>query len=274
MINLTYPFEIHWYRKTISAFGFKTKIFPWFYVIENNYCPRLLHNYPFWYVLNYSKFHTREDNIEDWDEYDCMDVDYEEDYYCYEDDYNFSCEEDEDIEEESSLPGIKIYSLVLTTDNWYILASEHMLIADVDCADVVEPELNRLQDFVNQNGGCFKVYKTLNGLRYIQTDLLYQKVNKGAIDTLLKLNSDPKYIKMCEKEGQFRARLTPKLSQNDRNKYLLDLGTDKEMKVRVCDFLGFYKRDNSDIIVQPCLDEALEKHDYFTRSSEKTLILA
>jgi hypothetical protein len=74
---------------------------------------------------------------------------------------------------------------------------------------------------------------------------------------------------MCQKEGRFRARLTPKLTQNQRNEYFNNIGTDKAIKVRVCDFLDFYKRDDDNIVIQSCFNEAIEKHDYFTRTWRK-----
>jgi hypothetical protein len=118
-----------------------------------------------------------------------------------------------------------------------VLATGFMLIADIDCGnDVVEP-LGKLERFVAQNGGSFRVYKTRNGMRYLQTDLLYHGANKSAIATFKELGSDPKYVRLCDSGKRFMARLTPKLDRDLALKYFEDVKCSGSSPMAVCHYL-------------------------------------
>lgn len=116
----------------------------------------------------------------------------------------------------------------------YCLATQCMLIADIDCGDDIGYFLDLLESFVNQNGGTFRVYKTKNGMRYIQTDAAYFGVTKQAIKILTALESDEKYIKMCKAGNRFMARVTPKISPNKVEDYYNEINTGYSPKIAVC----------------------------------------
>lgn len=56
----------------------------------------------------------------------------------------------------------------------------------------------------------FRLYRTLNGLRLLFTDKLYDPTSKETLTILRALASDPMYIKLTQKQECFRARLTAK----------------------------------------------------------------
>ena len=84
-----------------------------------------------------------------------------------------------------------VSEIIKQQEKMYCLASPFLLIADLDCGDRIARPLSILSDYVNQNGGCFRTYKTKNGMRYLQTDVGYQGANQSAIQLLKSLGSDP-----------------------------------------------------------------------------------
>ena len=104
-----------------------------------------------------------------------------------------------------------VSEIVKQQSKMYCLASTFLLIADIDCGDRIARPLSILSNYVNQNDGCFRTYKTKNGMRYFQTDIGYHGANKSAIELLKTLGSDPQYIRLCEVGKRFMARLTPKI---------------------------------------------------------------
>ena len=114
-----------------------------------------------------------------------------------------------------------------------VLNSSHLYVADIDLATNKPPgwlgrifgakkdqasliqnenqALELLDKFLVKNRGWgFRVYKTPAGLRYIATHASLMASDRRVIDTLRDLGSDPKYIKLCEIQQCFRARLSPK----------------------------------------------------------------
>lgn len=138
-----------------------------------------------------------------------------------------------------------------------VLATGFMLIADIDCGnDVIEP-LEKLERFVAQNGGSFRVYKTRNGIRYLQTDLLYHGANKSAIATLKELGSDPNYVRLCDSGKRFMARLTPKIEPNLALKYFEDIKNCCSPLMAVCHYLKTVGQEN----IINSLSMSLDVHD-------------
>ena len=177
-----------------------------------------------------------EDNSEDWDWVN-------EIYYAEDED-----EDDngyyETVIEQPSLCFDQIYqgelliSEILEQDKrMMVLATGFMLIADIDCGNNVCEPLKKLERFVTQNGGSFRVYKTIHGMRYLQTDLLYHGANKSAIATLKELGSDSKYVRLCDSGKRFMARLTPKLDRDLALKYFEDVKCSGLPPMAVCHYL-------------------------------------
>ena len=157
-----------------------------------------------------------------------------------------------------------ISEIIKQEERMFCLASYFMLIADIDCGDYIEPSLKKLTNFVNDNGGSFRVYKTKNGMRYFQTDLLYQGANKSAIETLKVLGSDEKYIKLCSLGKRFMARLTPKTEPDLALKYFDDITNGLVPQISICHFLKTIGTNE----IAPCFTQSIETHDLFCQSNE------
>lgn len=165
--------------------------------------------------------------MENLDCYDSNDIAIiREDYYDDYDDFESVSFFYESVFDEPILISKNIYykdlliaEVINQNDRMYCLKSNYMLIADIDCGHDIDKPLVTLNSFVRTYGGTFKVYKTKNGLRYLQTDLLYQGANKSAIAVLELLGCDPKYINMCKRGKNFMARLTPKSNSADVHDY-------------------------------------------------------
>ena len=57
---------------------------------------------------------------------------------------------------------------------------------------------------------ALRVYRTFAGLRCLITNQLFDPSGREAADILRALNSDPLYIRLCQAQECFRARVTPK----------------------------------------------------------------
>lgn len=55
-----------------------------------------------------------------------------------------------------------------------------------------------------------RVYRTHSGLRYLVTHALFTPTDPQAQEAMNALGADPQYIKLCQVQKSFRARLTPK----------------------------------------------------------------
>jgi hypothetical protein len=56
----------------------------------------------------------------------------------------------------------------------------------------------------------FRIYRTRAGYRLLATDLLLDPTSAEARELLTSFGSDPRFVKLCEVQECFRARLTPK----------------------------------------------------------------
>ena len=226
---------------------------------------------PVYWATNYYK----EDEFDDYYCYDYSDDYYEDDddYYCYDNCDNYY-EDDDEIK-----PGLLdshyynqllICSSVQRINGYTALASQHILIADIDCGNDIKKPLQILEEYVSKNNACFKAYKTLNGMRYIQLDTIYQTVNRSAIDTLKYLGSDPKYIEFCRVDERFMARVTPKTNSEGMKKYLSqvirELKTEVKTSKAICCMGDTTKID-------PATDIFVTIHDRLTNVMEGNLPL-
>ena len=55
-----------------------------------------------------------------------------------------------------------------------------------------------------------RVYRTFGGFRCLVTDRVLDPAKESTLEILRSLESDPLYIRLCQKQECFRARLTPK----------------------------------------------------------------
>ncbi len=83
-----------------------------------------------------------------------------------------------------------------------------------------EPALAKLHAFVSAHPEWgFRVYRTAAGLRYLCTSALHDPAASATLAILAELGSDPLYIRLCEKQECFRARLTPKPERVDKRAF-------------------------------------------------------
>ena len=163
-----------------------------------------------------------------------------------------------------------VSEIVKQQEKMYCLASAFLLIADIDCADRISRPLSILSNYANCHGGCFRTYKTKNGMRYLQTDFGYQGANQSAIVLLKALSSDYKYIRLCEVGKRFMARLTPKIDSKAALQYFEDLEQGKQPQMKVCHYLGTIGRRST----MPMLRKSIELHDFITQISLKDVPLS
>lgn len=71
--------------------------------------------------------------------------------------------------------------------------------------------LRRVEAWSRQNSAFgLRVYRTANGLRCLLTNAVFDADNPEAHRILSELHSDPLYVRLCQAQNCFRARLTPK----------------------------------------------------------------
>lgn len=269
-MTFTYPFHFWYYLSSLKLFKLEIR-YP-----RIVYCQNTRFN-PVCWATNYYKVDL-DDEIYycyDYDDYEKEDSYYDE-YYCY-DNYDYEdCDDSEsdNIEQLGLLDShyynqLLICSPIQRINGYTALASKHVLIADIDSQNMSEA-LATLRQYVKENDAYFKVYKTLNGMRYIQLDTIYQSVNRSAIDVLKYLGSDPKYIEFCRVDERFMARVTPKTNSEGMKEYLDRVVKEEKTEVRTCVAIC-YMGDASKI------DRAAKifvtVHDRFTNVMERDLPL-
>ena len=150
------------------------------------------------------------------------------------------------------------------------LESEYLFIADIDCGEQIEHTRNKIIEFQKSELSIFHLYKTKHGLRVIRGDLPYSGVDLKAYKLLRYLDSDPQYIKCCQKINKFVARITPKMSEKAIQKYFNRAYVDnnllsKATGVKICHFLETLSSfDSWDSDNDPMLDEVIDAHDAIT----------
>ncbi len=78
-------------------------------------------------------------------------------------------------------------------------------------ADPGSAAMDRLRRWVASHPDWrVRVYRTHSGLRYLVTHALFTPTDPEAQAAMTALGADPQYIKLCQVQKSFRARLTPK----------------------------------------------------------------
>lgn len=78
-------------------------------------------------------------------------------------------------------------------------------------ADPVAAPLERIGQWAQRNPFLgMRVYRTAAGLRALITNEVFDPARADTLDILRTLGSDPLYVRLCQAQGCFRARLTPK----------------------------------------------------------------
>jgi hypothetical protein len=78
-------------------------------------------------------------------------------------------------------------------------------------ADPADPYVARVAAWANQHPDLgLRVYRTFGGLRCLVTNQVFDPTRAESMDILRSLGSDPLYVRLCQAQACFRARLTPK----------------------------------------------------------------
>ncbi|HEX6749839.1 MAG TPA: hypothetical protein VF092_21280 [Longimicrobium sp.] len=78
-------------------------------------------------------------------------------------------------------------------------------------SDPASASIERLRRFVaTKPEWRVRVYRTAAGLRYLVTHATFSPTDAEVRSTLAALGADPQYIRLCQVQKSFRARLTPK----------------------------------------------------------------
>lgn len=78
----------------------------------------------------------------------------------------------------------------------------------------LSPEADRLREIEQWTRTnptwSMRVYRTFGGFRCLVTDRVFHPARESTLEVLRSLHSDPLYIRLCQRQECFRARLTPK----------------------------------------------------------------
>ncbi len=140
----------------------------------------------------------------------------------------------------------------------------------------------RLEQFVARNPGHgFRVYRTFAGVRALATHDLYDPAAPATLEMLQQLGSDPLYVRLCQVQECFRARLTPKpwrcgclpnpvrwpredAEQQSRFEKWEAGYTARQAGYATCRLLGTLNVDD----VRPEIAQVIQVHDRMTRCGE------
>jgi hypothetical protein len=74
-----------------------------------------------------------------------------------------------------------------------------------------ERHIQRIEGWARENSTWgMRVFRTFGGFRCLVTDRVFDPAGESTLDILRRLESDPLYIRLCQRQECFRARLTPK----------------------------------------------------------------
>lgn len=77
--------------------------------------------------------------------------------------------------------------------------------------DPAAPYLERIEQWARRNPFLgVRVYRTAAGLRGLIANELFDPTRADTVELLQAVGSDPLYVRLCQAQGCFRARLTPK----------------------------------------------------------------
>ena len=78
-------------------------------------------------------------------------------------------------------------------------------------ADPANPYVARVTAWASHHPDLgLRIYRTYGGLRCLVTNQVFDPTRADSLEILQALGSDPLYVRLCQAQGCFRARLTPK----------------------------------------------------------------
>ena len=133
----------------------------------------------------------------------------------------------------------------------------------------------------NRPSWNFRIYRTLAGLRLMATHDLFAPSSAETLDLLQSLDADPLYVKLCQRQDCFRARLTPKPwrcginanhipwpIESQENQDRFDAWLLEYMNLQTNFATCRYVESIGNGKVHPEAETILEVHDKFTRCDE------
>ena len=97
------------------------------------------------------------------------------------------------------------------TRNMYgalVMNTQDLMFVDVDREE--NRTISDIQRITEANGLAARLYKTAAGYRLLITDVPFQPGSPQSENLLRQFGSDPLYVRLCQMQQSFRARLTPK----------------------------------------------------------------
>jgi hypothetical protein len=178
---------------------------------------------------------------------------------------------------EEILQSIDDHSII--TRNRYgaqILNAEHLLILDID-----KPKASFGDLFKRKDGGQdklkifdmvrkfastpkyqeygFRIYETYQGARAIVLGKDFDPRDRETGKMMSEFNCDPLYMRLCQKQGCFRARLTPKPQRMRMRRYKVQFpraGDDAALQ----QWLADYERESRDYCVCKFIEQVGARH--------------
>jgi hypothetical protein len=140
----------------------------------------------------------------------------------------------------------------------------------------------KLEEFLQENSAWgMRVYRTCAGLRALVTHALFDPCAAETRALMESVGTDPLYVRLCQAQESFRARLTPKPwrcghhantvpwpreteEQQSRFDKWQAAYSGRQRNYATCRFLGTLGVETID----PEVERIIEIHDHFTRCSE------
>lgn len=101
--------------------------------------------------------------------------------------------------------------LAVITRNMYgalVMNAQEMMFVDIDRQDTAATSL--IQRVAESNSLAVRIYQTAAGYRALITNMSFQPGSSQSENLLRQFGSDPLYVRLCQMQQSFRARLTPK----------------------------------------------------------------
>jgi hypothetical protein len=149
-------------------------------------------------------------------------------------------------------------------------------------ADPDAAPLAKLRDTLTRvNKGTFRIYRTAAGLRALAIDREFDPAGHEARDLMTATGTDPNFIKLCQVQKSFRARLTPKPWRCGLKPPPVDYPRDAADEARFAEWLAEYEEAAANFATCKYLESAgkggfggnvevelIALHDRLTRSAE------
>jgi hypothetical protein len=160
-----------------------------------------------------------------------------------------------------------------------VLNAEKLLILDIDKPKSIggglaglfrkkdtRPPKEQIFDAVRQLAAApkyreygFRIYETFQGARVIVVGREFEARNRETMDIMREFHCDQLYMAICQKQGCFRARLTPKPYRMNMRRYKVQFpreGEDTEFR----EWLEDYERESRSFNVCRLIEQVGAKH--------------